>query len=334
MSKKSTEWFKEKVRNYHGEKVEILSEYAGSENPIDIVYHCNKHGDTYTTLNAKNICKEYFLPCKQCQSENKRESSVGRSKNKDECYKNLKKYCESRGGYVVSKKWTTAKDPYTFKCSNPEHPEFESTADALMNGKHWCPYCSGRSGSFEKEIKKLISSKNGELLSQYKRSQDYVTVKCNEHNYVWDITPTNLKKGRWCPVCNLPFSEKVVFDYLRNNGLDVRVQYKFDNLIGENNEAFRFDFAILNTDLIVRYLIEVDDCEHRYDHKQPRRILAHQRDIQKNNYCKINKIPLFRMDYWFNKTEISYEDYYKYIDAQLNNIVNTIRSERMCHLSA
>lgn len=39
----------------------------GSEKPINLVYHCPIHGDTYTTINAKNICKPYFLPCKKCQ---------------------------------------------------------------------------------------------------------------------------------------------------------------------------------------------------------------------------------------------------------------------------
>ena len=50
---RNKEWFKEKVLKYHGDKVEILNEYNGSEKPINIVYHCKEHGDTYTTINAK-----------------------------------------------------------------------------------------------------------------------------------------------------------------------------------------------------------------------------------------------------------------------------------------
>lgn len=42
-----------------------MSEYHGSERPIDLVYHCNQHGDTYTTINAKNVCKSFFLPLKE-----------------------------------------------------------------------------------------------------------------------------------------------------------------------------------------------------------------------------------------------------------------------------
>lgn len=72
---KSQEWFEEKVRNYHGKKVDILSKYNGGEKPVDIVYHCPVHGDTHKTINAKNICKSFFLPCKQCQSIRKSQSA-------------------------------------------------------------------------------------------------------------------------------------------------------------------------------------------------------------------------------------------------------------------
>lgn len=320
----STEWFKEKVKNYHGDKVEILSEYLGLDKPIDIVYHCKKHGDTYKTINAKNICKSYFLPCKQCQSINKSNSSPRQTKDKEFYFNRLKDYCKSHGGEVVSDKWITAKTVYKFKCGNPNHPIFETTADALYSGSHWCPYCSGRAGNFEDEIREIIESKNGELLTAYENQYSYVKVRCKEHNYIWNIMPLNIKKGRWCPICHLPFSEKVMWDYLTNHGFNVEIQYKFDDLIGENNEKLKFDFAILDKNNKLQYLIEIDDCEHRYNHKQPRRVKARQRDLKKNEYCKIHNIPLYRMQYWWNKEPITYEDYYRYINNQLNFIINKI----------
>ena len=144
---KSQEWFENKVKNYHGDTVEILSNYNGSENTIDIVYHCKLHGDTFTTLNAKNICKPYFLPCKQCKSIRKSNAAKNTKKNDKQYYYNrLVNYCRDHGGVVLEKDWTRAKDTYHFKCQNPEHPVFETTADALYGGDHWCPYCSGREG--------------------------------------------------------------------------------------------------------------------------------------------------------------------------------------------
>ena len=97
---KSQEWFEEKVKNYHGNKVGVLSKYNGSEKPIDIVYHCELHGDTYTTLNAKNICKPYFLPCKKCQSIRKSESAKKTSKSDKLFYYNrlVGLYSKRNGG--------------------------------------------------------------------------------------------------------------------------------------------------------------------------------------------------------------------------------------------
>lgn len=314
---KNQEWFKEKVQNYHGNTVEILSKYNGSEKPIDIVYHCKEHGDTYTTINAKNICKSYFLPCKQCQSINKSEKAKNKKSDKNFYYNRLKKYCESYGGQLLSDKWITAKTIYKFKCGNPEHPVFECMADSLYSGEHWCPYCSGREGNFENDIKEIIKSKGGELLSSYNRAFKNVSVRCLRHNYIWNITPTNLKKGRWCPICSLPFSEKVVWDYLNNQGLNVKIQYKFDDLEGNNGEKLRFDFAICNNNDSLLWLLEVDDLEHVYNHKSPRRIEARERDKIKDNYCNNHKIPLFRMIYPFSKYKITYDEYYQYIDTQL-----------------
>ncbi len=232
----------------------------------------------------------------------------------------MKEYCESRGGKLISEEWITAKTTYKFKCGNPEHPVFESTADALYSGSHWCPYCCGRKGNFEDEIREIIESKDGELLSSYKNANSHVRVKCNKHNYEWDIRPLNIKKGRWCPICNLPFSEKVVWDYLNDHKLTVSIQYKFDDLCGNNGELLKFDFAILDKQLKPLYLIEIDDREHRYNPRQERRIKARERDKIKDEYCIKNNIKLYRIPYLFDRKQITYEEYYLYLESKLQPI--------------
>ena len=325
VKRRTTDEFKEKVKEKYGVKVEILSEYLGGTAPIEILYHCEKHGDTYSTINAKNIFIPSFNPCKKCQSENKGNSAGNKKQDKSYFYNRMKEYCESHGCELISKEYTKAKDTYEIKCENPEHPHFFTTYDSLVNKPQWCPYCSGRKGNFEEEIKELIESKNGELLTPYENSTKHLKVKCNEHNYVWDITYQNLKKGRWCPICSLPFSEKVVFDYLRNNKFNIQVQYTFDDLVGDNNEKLKYDFAILDNCNNLIQIIEVDDCEHWYNHQSPRRLKARMYDEMKDKYCEDNDIDLFRMIYPFNKKDISYEEYYNYIDSQLRLILKGIK---------
>lgn len=329
---KDQKWFENKVKEYHGDKVTVVGEYNGSEKPIEVIYHCKEHGDTITSVNAKNVCKPFFLPCKQCQSIRKSKSAKNRPlKDKQYYYQRLVDYCAARGEKVLETEWKTAKTFYHFKCDNPNHPVWVDMADTLYSDSHWCPYCSGRVGNFEKQLEELCNSKNGALLGKYIDANTPIDVKCNVHNYIWKISPNNLKKGRWCPICHMNFNEMVVFDYLQRMSCKFEVQYKFDDLIGNNNEKLKFDFAVFDENNNLIYLIEVDDEEHRYKvlsdtPRQQKRKEAQERDKIKNKYCEEHNIPLYRMEVPFLRGKRwSYEDYYRYINTELKFIVNLSR---------
>jgi len=74
-------------------------------------------------------------------------------------------------------------------------------------------------------------------------------------------------------------------------------------------------------------ILEVDDCEHWYNHKSPKRLKARMYDEMKDKYCENNDIELHRMVYPFNKVEITYEEYYNYIDSQLKMILKEIKKK-------
>ena len=55
------------------------------------------------------------------------------------------------------------------------------------------------------------------------------------------------------------------------------------------------------------------------------------RDKIKDNYCKIHNIPLYRMEVPFRgNNKWSYEDYYRYINIELKDIVNLSRGGSLC----
>ena len=318
MAKKmTTEEFKKRVYKKYGNKVEILSEFNGGTNPIDFVYHCEKHGDIYKTMNAKNIKNKDFQPCKKCMLENK---SNSHSKNSQFLYDEFKEYIESKGGKLLDETWVKSKHLYKIKCENPDHPVFEMTHDKIMGKrKGWCPYCSGRKGDFQNYYKKLIESKDGEMLSEYNGATNYVKVKCNKHNYIWNIYPSNLSKERWCPICVLPKSEKPIYDLLISHNFNVDIQYTFDDLLSFNDEKLKFDFAILNSNNKLLLLIESDGEDHRqkvytYSKRGIERDILHRHDLIKDNYCKDNNIKLIRIpfykswsyDYFYNEIELEW----------------------------
>jgi hypothetical protein len=302
----TTQEFKDKIYNKYNGKVEILGEYNGGLKSIDFVYHCEKHGDKYSTMKAKNISSnKTFQPCDECMKENKRH----RHMTPDELLSELSQKAKSYGGKLLDYKWVKSKHKYKFKCNNESHPIFEATHDSVTGNKQaWCPYCAGRLGDFQTEIEEIVKSKDGMLLSEYKMAYEYVAVKCNKHDYVWEITPANLRKGRWCYICDMPYSEKVAYDLLIENGYTVTPQYGFEDLLGTNGQKLRFDFAVSKGSLFA--LVEIDDNEHRYTFSDTsvrgkQRIEAQQRDIVKDEYCKNKSINLIRVDI------DTYSKYYK-----------------------
>ena len=307
----------ENVKRVYGDKVEILSEFNGKERPITICYHCEKHGDTIKIINAKNVFNKNFNPCKKCLTEKKR---VSHTIDKNVLYQRLVDYCNSRGGSVVETEWTTAKTVYHFQCGNPNHPIFESTADSLMNGKHWCPWCYGRSGNFEKEIDDIITAKGGIKIGKYVNAATPIRIKCIKHNFEWDMTPCNIKKDRWCPICNMGLSEKAVWDWYKERNINVVPQYTFEDLSGELNNKYRFDFAILSENNDLEYLLEIDDESHRGNSDK----YAHVResDRLKDAYCELHNIKLIRIPISYSKLRVMPEEWYRtFISEKLSDVL-------------
>ena len=318
-NKKDTEWFKNKIKNKYGNKVILLSEYNGSLNKVKIKTYCEKHGWNEKELNAKNIFATSFTLCEKCSYENR--NMDNNKKSKEELYEEFKKIIENKNGKLITDKWTRSKSTYKIECDKGHI--FETTADSIMNKKQWCPYCYGRRGDFESRCIDIIKNNDGELLSNYVNAETHLKVKCNKDNFVWYITPANLNKGRWCPVCNMNISERVPYDYMVKLGLNVVPQYKFYNLRSKTNTELKFDFGIIDDNNNIICLIEIDDDEHRYNHTTERRIEAINRDRMKDKYCEDNNINLIRIPYYKYKKEFhDYDLYMKYIEETLGSELN------------
>lgn len=324
INKQTTEEFKQKIFEKYNGKVEIIGEYTHATDPIEFVYHCEKHGDVFKTMNAKNISSnKTFQPCVECANENK-SNNHGHSRTPEELYLEFKEFVELKGGILFEDKWMKSKYKYTIKCENPNHPPFKiSHDDAMHVKKAWCPYCCGREGNFQEEIKRIIESKNGVLLSEYINSTTHVKVKCLEHSYTWDIMPLNIKKHRWCVVCNMGRNEKIVWDYLTENGYNFKPQYSFNGFGNTiNGEPFKFDFAILNKDNSLKYIVEIDDVSHRSGN--PKYSITMRNDILKNEYCKNNNIPLLRIQIYTNKKFKDDMWYYNHIKEEITNFASKL----------
>ena len=96
-----------------------------------------------------------------------------------------------------------------------------------------------------------------------------------------------------CGCLKTSFGEAKIEEILKNNNIFFEKEKKFKDFKSEKNYYFRFDFYINNY-----YLIEFDGIQHFEEgHWGETLETIQKRDEIKNQYCRINNIPLIRIPY-------------------------------------
>lgn len=139
----------------------------------------------------------------------------------------------------------------------------------------------------------------------------YWYCKCDCGNFhIVSTSDFNYGKVQSCGCLNSKGEAKIK-QLLENNNIKYATQFYFDDLKTYNNKKFRFDFGVLNDEQQLQYLIEYDGIQHFDEDKQfgsnNKQIFENiqNRDQIKNEYCKVNNIPLIRIPYnHFDKIEI------------------------------
>lgn len=113
------------------------------------------------------------------------------------------------------------------------------------------------------------------------------------------VQANNLKSGHThsCGCVN-SLGEKIIGQILQENNILFHKEFIFKDLPNR-----RFDFAILNTNKEIQYLIEFDGKQHfqfinTWHQTEQEFVNAQQRDLEKNKYCLQNNIPLIRIPYY------------------------------------
>lgn len=199
--------------------------------------------------------------------------------------------------------------------------EFSKRYYALINGrisgKDCCRKCSGKKNSnaiskgrinenncfaekFPDLIKEWHPTKNGNKTPfdySYGSSLKVWWICHKGHEY--KMTPhgrTNQKSN--CPQCNLSKGELRIAKSLNKLDIYYLREYTFDNLLSENGNCLRFDFALFKKDKL-SCLIEYDGEQHYNPiYGEEKLELVNYRDNLKNKYCEENNIKLIRIPYW------------------------------------
>lgn len=135
----------------------------------------------------------------------------------------IKEFVECSGKYtLLSDFYKNASTELEVKC-NTCNDTFKTSYRKLYNG-HWCAKCSIKKNANKKRlthdyVKMYIEKDNKyELLNEYKTSKDYLNVKCNTCDHIWNIKWNNFQQGYGCPKCainNSGSSSRLTIDYIK-----------------------------------------------------------------------------------------------------------------------
>ena len=225
--------------------------YINRKEKINII--CKEHGN-FTQLIDAHIKQKQGCPI--C---GKIKQSIKRTKTLEKFIEDSNQLHENKYDYSKSK-YINDNSKIIIICK--EHGEFEQEVSNHLQGKG-CNKCADsiRSLKKSKSIDKFIlDAKNihGDKYEYnnviYKNSTSHVLITCKTH-CDFKITPSNLLRGKGCPLC-VNKGETKVFEKLITLYPNIKYNYKFDWC--KNIKCLPFDFVILECKII----IELDGCQH------------------------------------------------------------------------
>ena len=114
-----------------------------------------------------------------------------------------------RSGKCLSTEYHNAKTKLRWECK--EGHLWEATAAHIKNGT-WCPDCGAKEAGLKlrltiEEMQDIARQRGGKCLSaEYINSDTKLEWQCKE-GHEWEATPSSIKRGTWCPECNVRVSE-------------------------------------------------------------------------------------------------------------------------------
>ena len=147
---------------------------------------------------AKDIMKGQW--CRECNRD--QTLKLFQQKQRKYTYADFQKYAKKRGGKLLTKKISSTSDVVEWQCKMGH--KWSVKARSVLYHKTWCRQCHYDEKRLKLEdFQVLARSRGGKLLSKVYRNL-HVNLKWQcEKGHVWEAVAGNVKRGSWCPQCNL-----------------------------------------------------------------------------------------------------------------------------------
>jgi hypothetical protein len=196
------------------------------------------------------------------------------------------------GGKCLSEEYLGQNQKHLWKCSNPDHSEFEATAKSVKNGS-WCKKCFNerRSKTFirhtTEECHAIANERSGRFLSPA-----YTTGKLQfscEFGHVFERTLNEiLHRDRWCPICSMNLNEeytRFIFETIFNT------EFEKTNLVRLGLSSRKLELDGYSSSLKLAF--EYNGIRHTRDPNHPLQCAETiANDAEKARICEENGIRL------------------------------------------
>lgn len=171
----------------------------------------------------------------------------------------------------------------------------------LRNGKVISCGCYNQEQRGQSVLINEIGNRYGKLVVIDKiRQDDKKTLwkcKCDCGNICYSDGPTLRTGAKKSCGCLKSIGESTILAYLEENKINYKKEYCFDDLVSENGGHPRFDFAILDNDNNLSFLIEFQGIQHFIDKGNFGKTQREITDNLKKEYCKKKNISIYYINY-------------------------------------
>lgn len=289
MSKtKTTEMFKNEVKELVGKDYTVLGNYINSSTHVEFIH--NVCGFEYKV--TPNTFLSGGRRCPKCNGGIKLTNDEFLIK-----FNEQEKYEE----YEILEQYKSASTKLKMLHKNCGNIFSMRPTNFYANDR--CPFCSRNkkieSKDFEKEVLRRTNGRY-EVLEEYVNNKTKIKMKHTKCGTIDYYYPKDfLYKGVKCKKCGRSIGEETISRILEENNISFEYQYKINGCF--NKKVLEFDFKIdLEEDsfLLIEYNGELHYKPWKDEEKHLKHLMEQQkRDLIKKTFCKENNIELIVISY-------------------------------------
>jgi hypothetical protein len=295
----------------------ISNEYISIKDNLEFI--CPLCGEHYFR-NFDNIKNRNKILCNKC-------SIKERAKSQAYTYEEVKYFIEVESNsdcILLSDKYFNIDSKLKIKCSCGEIFE-TSFYKFKYNNKRQCNICGAnitrnKNATPLSDILQLVKEANYKFIDNKLDGGDqFIKVQCDKNHEPYWVRISKFKMGQRCPHCDRSLGEEFIISELNKYNIEYQQEYIFPDLIGIGGGYLRYDFALFDKNKLIM-LIEYDGLQHYEISFGSKDILikTQKHDKIKNNYAKLNSIPLIRIPYF------EYNNIPNIIEELINNYYKNV----------